>query len=308
MNRSIFTTSIISILLLATAFLGVTKGFSPHNPLSFPILSPMVAPSERTSEATKPQCGVYSRRKRNAVGLFAGILDGEARSQSLEEASCFPNKVATIVVEQEERVPTTFAEAFQVFLLGSYNGPRMVIMLLFSIAIWRSTLAQATSLVDAIVVMAMVVYWCFQEHVLHGRVLHSEIDWYGKEIHETHHAKPYHHVSIDPAWLMLTWMGVVHVGLRCLLPLPLALSATLGYASSGLWYEFLHFIVHTRVRFRKGSYLQTMKDHHARHHLIDHNYWLGFSLPAVDDLFGTNPSVAEVRRRKKKGTRETRIQ
>jgi hypothetical protein len=28
-----------------------------------------------------------------------------------------------------------------------------------------------------------------------------------------------------------------------------------------------------------------------RHHMVDSKYWLGFSVPAVDDFFGTNPTL-----------------
>jgi 4-hydroxysphinganine ceramide fatty acyl 2-hydroxylase len=196
----------------------------------------------------------------------------------------------------DEVVPSTMTNAIRVFLFGSYNGPRAVCFLLTLVTSWRGMLLDPVSLTDGAVFVGMIVAWCFQEHWLHGRVLHSDIDWYGKEIHQAHHARPYHHISLDPAWLMVAWLVTAHCLFRCALPLPLALSATLGYALAGLWYEFLHFIVHTRVRFRRGSYLQTMKDHHARHHLVDHRYWLGFSLPSIDSFFGTNPSVQEVRR------------
>lgn len=264
---------------LVISFLGLANGFSLPNSSSSSIWSlRQVSLTSRCWEEKRP---LPSTRRRDSVRISAKISNTDVKSPQILE---------------EERVPTTFVEAFEVFLCRSYNGPRLVVILLLATAFWRATLPQPTSIADIAMVAATMVFWCFQEHFLHGRVLHSEMNWYGKEIHEGHHAKPYHHVSIDPAWLMLTWLGCVHVGLRWFLPLPLALSATFAYASSGLWYEFLHFIVHTRVRFRKGSYLEKMKNHHARHHLIDHRYWLGFSLPAVDDLFGTNPSVAEVRR------------
>lgn len=236
-----------------------------------------------------------TRQSSTIAPLVVGPLPAMT-TKTILERSVNDEDDADMVAEPQEHVPTNFAEAFQVFLLGSYNGPRIVVMLLLGLATWRLQLSPSLSAMDAVVLVTTILFWCVQEHVLHGRVLHSQVDWYGKQIHEQHHAKPYHHVSIDPAWLMLTWMGVVHVMFLRTMPLPLALSATIGYAASGLWYEFLHFIVHTRVRFSKGSYLQTMKDHHARHHLIDHNYWLGFSLPVVDDLFGTNPTVAQVRR------------
>jgi len=31
-----------------------------------------------------------------------------------------------------------------------------------------------------------------------------------------------------------------------------------------------------------------------RHHVVDSNYWLGFTFPGVDDLFGTNPNPKDV--------------
>ena len=33
-----------------------------------------------------------------------------------------------------------------------------------------------------------------------------------------------------------------------------------------------------------------------RHHLVDDRYWYAFSVPAMDDLFDTNPNVKEVRK------------
>jgi hypothetical protein len=144
-----------------------------------------------------------------------------------------------------------------------------------------------------------VVFWWVQEHVLHLHALHSKFDWMGKEIHEGHHANPYFHISIDPAGLMMSWLLTVHLIFCAILPLPIALSATAGYATAGLFYEWAHFIVHTKVRFRKQSYWSRMKDHHIRHHLVDDRYWLGFSVPMIDDFFRTNPNVQEVKRARK---------
>jgi sterol desaturase/sphingolipid hydroxylase (fatty acid hydroxylase superfamily) len=79
----------------------------------------------------------------------------------------------------------------------------------------------------------------------------------------------------------------------------LAVTATIAYASAGLWYEWVHFIVHTRVKFPKNSYFDTCKTHHARHHLVSSDHWLAFSYPAVDDWLGTNPSFVQALRKTK---------
>jgi Fatty acid hydroxylase superfamily len=229
------------------------------------------------------------------------------------------NTVDTVVPSQQqqvshpstsnkrEAVPTTMREAVTTFLIGdSYNGPRAVVVVLAGLFVWRVWLSiswhattAAVGLSDAIVVSAAVVFWWLQEHWMHKYLLHSSQDWYGKQVHEQHHIKPYHHVSIDPAPLMLGWMMAVHIVLRATLPLPLAISATIGYAAAGLFYEWSHFIVHTKVRFPGGSFWQRMKDHHIRHHLVDSDYWLAFSVTQVDDIFGTNPNVKDVQLRKK---------
>jgi len=189
----------------------------------------------------------------------------------------------------EHEVPRRLGEALRVFFLGAYHGPRLIVAILFGVALQRWDDMAPLTVWDGAVAAATVVFWWFQEFFVHRKLLHSAWDWYGKRIHAEHHQNSYLHISIDPAGLMLGWLVVAHVMLRLMLPLPLALSATFAYAAAGLWYEYLHFIVHTRVRFRPNSYWEKMKSHHSRHHLVNENYWLGFSLPVIDTWMGTNP-------------------
>jgi hypothetical protein len=127
---------------------------------------------------------------------------------------------------------------------------------------------------DPILFMGAIVFWWFQEHAMHKHLLHSRFDWYGKRVHEKHHLKPYFHTSLDPAWLMVTWLLTVFVMLKCVLPLRWALTTAIGYAGAGLFYEWSHYIVHTRVRFAKGSYWQRK---YASDYLSKHVY-VGFPL------------------------------
>mmetsp|Transcript_31165 Transcript_31165/g.38042 ORF Transcript_31165/g.38042 Transcript_31165/m.38042 type:complete len:343 (+) Transcript_31165:93-1121(+) len=200
-----------------------------------------------------------------------------------------------------EDVPTTLPQAIQRFFFGRDIGPLCTVIsisLFVTQRLQTITTPQDYPQLDALAACTAVVFWWFQEHVLHQKLLHSQRDWLGKSIHEGHHSKPYFHVSIDPPGLIMGWLLAVHVALRLLLPLPLALSATVGYAAAGLFYEWAHYIVHTRVVPRNG-FMRKMRDNHMRHHLVSDEYWFGFSVPAIDDFFGTNPSVGEVRRRRK---------
>jgi hypothetical protein len=150
-----------------------------------------------------------------------------------------------------------------------------------------------------------IVFWWFQEHVLHQKLLHApaHMNWIGKEIHVQHHNQPYYHISIDPAPIMIGWLTVVFLllrfGLSWILPLHFIYTATIAYGMAGLFYEWTHFIVHTKVRFPTQSFWTKVKNHHARHHLINHDNYFAFTITQMDDLFGTNPDVTKVPRLKK---------
>jgi len=202
-------------------------------------------------------------------------------------------------IGSDENVPNTLLEALRVFFFSLDGiGPLIISVVLLNLYSWRLQGMGVLTVADALAFFGCILFWSFQEHVLHGKLLHSDVDWYGKQIHQEHHEKPYFHVSIDPPALMIAWMASAHLILRTFLPLPVAISATLGYATAGLFYEWAHYIVHTKVKPR-SKFMKQMRDNHIRHHNVDHRYWLAFSIPAVDDFFGTNPDVQEVRRQNK---------
>ena len=194
------------------------------------------------------------------------------------------------------RIPKTMSEALEVFFLSPDYGPLMVVASIFAFTLTRITGPVPITINDVCVFVSSILFWSVQEHWIHDKLLHSKFNWVGKQIHIEHHQKPYYHISIDPASLLLGWMLVAHIIFKLILPIPLALSATIGYAMAGLFYEWAHFLVHTRVKFTHGSFWKLVKDNHVRHHLVNSNYWFSFSLPWIDDLFGTNPPVRQVQK------------
>jgi len=203
-----------------------------------------------------------------------------------------------------ETVPSTISDAIHRFFFGPERGPMAVLVSISFLILYRIMLIQSTSFgpLDVCVGTSSIIFWWFQEHFLHCHFLHSQFNWVGKEIHDYHHEKPYFHISIDPTPLLLGWLVIAHLTLRALLPLKLALTGTICYAIAGMWYEWTHFIVHTRVK-PKSKFMKVVKNNHIRHHLCSEEYWLGFSLPLVDDLFGTNPSIKLVQERRKQKRR-----
>ena len=198
----------------------------------------------------------------------------------------------------EEKVPSTMPEALQRFFFGPDHGPIIIIGSIISLVMIRYTM-NTIQIIDVAVGIGTFIFWWFQEHYIHRHLLHSRWNWIGKEIHKTHHEKSYFHISIDPIELLLGWLGTAHILLRLMLPLQLALSATICYAIAGMWYEWTHYIVHTKVK-PQSNFMKDVRNNHIRHHMLDETNWLGFSLPLVDDIFGTNPDVKDVKKARQK--------
>jgi len=198
-------------------------------------------------------------------------------------------------------IPSTLPHAIRVFFFGAHKGPIVVLTLLLSLLFQRIMMPTPIQSSDYLTASLSILFWCFQEHFIHGRLLHSKFNWIGKDIHHTHHEEPYFHISIDPVELLVGWMLAAYLLFRTFLPsTAMATSATIGYATAGMWYEWTHYLVHTKVR-PKSKFATRVRDGHMKHHLVNEEYWLGFTVPFVDDLLGTNPSVREAREEKKNG-------
>lgn len=80
--------------------------------------------------------------------------------------------------------------------------------------------------------------------------------------------------------------------LACIIQVQLCLSMSTATAA-GVLYEWLHFVVHTHwvpPASGIGGWLRSVRRHHMLHHMRNEDYWLSFSAPAVDKLFGTLPA------------------
>lgn len=157
---------------------------------------------------------------------------------------------------------------------------------------------QPFSGVDVAVASAVAMFWVVQEWLIHDVLLHSEAEWLGKSIHHGHHMLPYYHISIDELPIAVAWFAAATAAIAVLfghLGLGAVLTAVASYSAMGGLYEFSHYLAHTRVPL-EGHWAH-VRAHHQRHHLRNDGYWLGFTLPAVDTLMGTDPSPMTVPRR-----------
>ena len=117
----------------------------------------------------------------------------------------------------------------------------------------------------------------------------------GTDIHVGHHERDFYHVSIDSMGLVVPWFAVVAAVFHSLLPAHLAVTAMASYATMGLFYEFVHYLAHTKVQPKLG-FVRQIKTHHMKHHLVDDRFWHTFTCTPIDTLMGTAPPTQELQR------------
>ena len=143
--------------------------------------------------------------------------------------------------EEEEAVPSEWSHALRRFYLGEI-GPPLVVLSICAFAYARFKLSCVFAVTDTLVFASSVIFWWIQEYFFHRVLLHAPFGWIGNSIHQKHHDKTYFHVSVDPPALLLGWLFAAHFMLKSVLPWNLCLSATIGYASAGLFYEWSHYM------------------------------------------------------------------
>ena len=252
------------------------------------------------------------------------LINSSSSNDALTRIPSHQEDIATTTTTttDDQLVPSTWNQALHHFFLKDI-GPPLVLLTISGFIYTRFQLLSTTpfSITELAIFSSSILLWWGQEYVFHRVLLHSPFKWIGKSIHAAHHDKNYFHISIDPPALLLGWLFTAHFLIKALL-LPqyyhFCLTATIGYSLAGLVYEWSHYIVHTKVKPHiiprsSPSYQQLslvertilqpimrgyakMRDNHIRHHLIDDRYWYAFSVVEMDDLFGTNPNVRDVKR------------
>ena len=258
---------------------------------------PMVDFSSRRSMPRTFIVQTNVQRQNRFIGRHNSYLRSKMNSSKMSPPIIVEVK-DQMMSTSDDIVPKTLGEAYRRFFFGPDYGPSLIVASIAIMMTMRYFDASPITLKDVFAFCFAIVFWSVQEHVIHDKLLHSKFDWQGKRIHQDHHEKTYFHFSIDPPWLICTWLSIVFclvciIG-RPLIPYPLGLSTVIGYTISGLYYEWCHYIVHTKVQAKKNNFFRKMKQHHIKHHLVNDGYWFGFSVPMIDDVFGTNPDVKSV--------------
>lgn len=196
--------------------------------------------------------------------------------------------------------PRTIREALPVFV--GHGSPRILIVALAIAVAVRISLG-SWSWSDVLPVVALAVYWPIQEWLIHVYILHFKpftlfgrtIDFRVPRSHRAHHRAPW---QIDTLFIPMHSF-IYSIPLVCLIwftvtpTAALAMTGIVTQLALSLHYEWVHFIVHTRVMPRSALY-QRLWRNHRWHHFKNEHYWFGVTMLSGDRLLHTAPALADV--------------
>jgi hypothetical protein len=196
--------------------------------------------------------------------------------------------------------PRTIAEALPVFL--RHGSPRILIAALAGALAVRLGIG-AWSWWDLLPIAALSAYWPIQEWLIHVYILHFKsftlfgrsIDFRVPRSHRAHHRAPWDiAILFIPMHSFLYSIPVVVLLWFALAPTPaLAMTGVVAQLALSLHYEWVHFLVHTRVIPRTALY-QRLWRNHRWHHFKNEHYWYGVTMLSGDRLLRTAPALTAV--------------
>jgi hypothetical protein len=156
---------------------------------------------------------------------------------------------------------------------------------------------------DLVPVAAVLAYWPIQEWLIHVFILHFkpiqlgrwQLDFRVPRKHRQHHRQPW-----DISLLFIPLHSYLYsIPLTILLwilftPTPaLALTGITSVFALTLHYEWVHYLVHTRVMPRARFYQRLWRNHRL-HHFKNEHFWYGVTRLEGDRVLRTAPVPAEV--------------
>ncbi len=196
--------------------------------------------------------------------------------------------------------PRTVREALPIFV--RHASPRLLLVavpLAVGVRLWLG----AWSLWDLVPIAATVAVWPIQEWLIHVYILHFKpVTLFGRRIdfrvpskHRAHHGDPWNYRILfipfqsffySVPLTVLIWYTVTPTA-------PLAWTGIAFFLLLTLHYEWIHFLIHTRVTPRT-SYYQRLWKNHRLHHFKNEHYWYGVTRLEADHLLHTAPAANEV--------------
>jgi hypothetical protein len=196
--------------------------------------------------------------------------------------------------------PASLREAASVFL--GHGSPRVLLCAL-GFALGARAAVGGWSLWDLAPPVVILALWPLQEWAIHVAILHYRprragpwtLDFQVPREHRRHHAAPYDIplVFIPPRSFLYTLPLLAALCWLLAPSLPLALTSLASYLLLALHYEWIHFLIHTRVWPRSAVYQRLWRNHRL-HHFKNERYWYGVTRLRGDWLFGTRGNPRSV--------------
>jgi hypothetical protein len=192
--------------------------------------------------------------------------------------------------------PRTLREALPVFL--GFGSPRLLLTLLAGSLAVRLALGGFTAW-DLVPLAGLALLWPLNEWLIHVFILHAKplrvlgrtLDLELPRKHREHHGDPW---KLELLFIPMSSFvySLPLLGLVWFVVTPSAALAWTGitaHLALALHYEWVHFLVHTRVVPRTRLYQRLWKNH-RRHHFKNEHYWFGVTMLSGDRLLGTGPA------------------
>jgi hypothetical protein len=196
--------------------------------------------------------------------------------------------------------PDTIGRALPIFL--AHASPRFL-LLAVSVATAVRLQIGAWSAWDLLPVLGLLAFWPIQEWLIHVNILHyrprrvlgRHLDFRVPRSHREHHLDPWNYRILFIPFHSFVYSVPLLVGIWYLVTptAPLAWTGITAHFLLALHYEWIHFLVHTRVRPRTRFY-KHLWDNHRLHHFKNERYWYGVTRTEGDWIFGTAPEAREV--------------
>jgi len=196
--------------------------------------------------------------------------------------------------------PRTLAAAAQMFVRQA--SPRILFAASAVVLAVRVSMGPIT-LADLLVIAGIFATWPLQERLFHEYLLHlrarrvlgSTLARRISANHQMHHRKPW---RIDAVFIRPTgYFVILPVFFAICLVVTrdprLTLTGVVAFLLALMWYEWLHFLIHTPYVPQSNWYRKRWQNHRL-HHFRNSRYWYGITTPLGDTLLGTRPDPANV--------------
>ncbi len=141
----------------------------------------------------------------------------------------------------------------------------------------------------------------FTEWVIHVRVLHRRptklgrftIDPVTARKHREHHRNPKDlRIVMVPFQALFPALGLAGVLVLVLEPARATMAIASGFGML-LWYEWVHYLIHSPYR-PKSTWFRNLSRNHIKHHFKNEHYWFGVTTSFGDRVIGTRPDEKTV--------------